>query len=344
MKPRYPSLSEKEWQRRIDEAHELLNPCRVCPRECGVDRTDPEAPTGFCGMKDKLVISSAQPHYGEERCLSGTRGSGTIFFTSCNLACVYCQNFEISQLRIGQEITITRLAEMMLELQKRGCHNINLVSPSIWVPQILEALYLAARGLANSPKLSFKDRSQSLAFSLASPKELAEHLGIPIVYNTGGYDRVETLKLLDGTIDIYMPDIKYSDNKMGLKYSSVPDYWDVVREAIKEMHRQVGDLVVDESGIAQRGLLVRHLVLPNKIAGTEEVMKFLAAEISKDTYINIMDQYSPTNKAPNYPELSRRTTSEEFAEVVRIARDAGLHRFDHTSQTSRPSRSRALWG
>ncbi len=230
----------------------------------------------------------------------GTGGSGTIFFASCNLACVYCQNYEISQIRLGKEVESEELAAMMISLQELGCHNINFVTPTIYAPQILRALPLAVE----------------------------KGLKIPLVYNTGGYDSVETLKLLDGVVDIYMPDIKYSDDKIGRKYSLVPNYWQKVRPAIKEMHRQVGDLVIDKKGLAVRGLLVRHLVLPNNLAGTEKVMRFLSEEISKDTYVNIMDQYYPSNKAYHYPELSRRITTEEFSDALKLAEAAGLHRFD----------------
>jgi putative pyruvate formate lyase activating enzyme len=249
------------------------------------------------GVKPK--VSSYHPHFGEERVLVGTGGSGTIFFSSCNLACVYCQNYEISQLRLGEEVEIGDLAKMMLSLQQQGCHNINFVSPTIWVPQILKSLVMAV--------------------------EAGLHL--PLVYNTGGYDSVETLKILDGVIDIYMPDIKYSDNKIGQRYSLVPDYWDGVRQAVKEMHRQVGDLVIDENGIAGRGLLIRHLVLPGGIAGTEKVMKFIAS-LSKNSYVNIMDQYYPTNKAHLYPEINRRITTEEYSQAIKIAKNYGLHRFN----------------
>lgn len=316
MKPSHLNLHPKEWEKRVDESWELLNPCRVCPRACGVDRTLPAgrqgqpktggpAPyrtrsgTGFCQMGARLWVSSSHPHFGEEKVLVGTGGSGTIFFTSCNLTCVYCQNFEISQLRIGKEVKIEDLAKMMLSLQDQDCHNINLVSPTIWVPQILKALPIA----------------------------IEKGLKLPLVYNSGGYDSVETLKLLDGIVDIYMPDIKYSDSACGLKYSAVPNYWEVVQEAVTEMHRQVGDLVTSNQGLATRGLLIRHLVLPNKIAGTEKVMKFIAS-LSKESYVNLMDQYYPTNKADQYPELNRRITPEEFQETLSIAKKAGLHRFD----------------
>jgi len=245
-----------------------------------------------------LFISSAGPHYGEEPELVGWGGSGTIFFTSCNLKCAYCQNYEISQLRLGHPISIEDLAEIMLRLQDRGCHNINFVTPTHFTPQIVKAVAIAA------------DRG----------------LSIPLVYNCGGYESVRTLQFLDGVIDIYMPDIKYSDNRLAKMYSGAPRYWDIVREAIREMHRQVGDLVVDRRGIAQRGLLIRHLVLPNDLAGSRAVLDFVASEISLDSYINLMDQYRPLNRAYRYRELNRRITSGEFWSVVEYARSLGLHR------------------
>lgn len=298
MKPGYLKLSLKELEKRAEEAWDLLSPCRVCPRKCRVNRqTDKK--NGFCRMGKNPLVSSAHPHFGEERPLVGTGGSGTIFFSSCNLACVYCQNYEISQLRFGQEVEIGGLAQMMIRLQNLGCHNINLVSPTIWVPQILRALIIA--------------------WDLG--------LKLPLVYNTGGYDSVETLKLLDGIVDIYMPDVKYSDNKIGQKYSGVLNYWDVVQKAVKEMFRQAGDLAIDKNEIARRGLLIRHLVLPNRIAGTENVMRFIAS-LSKGTYVNVMDQYHPTHKANQYPRLNCRITPEEFREAVEMAKEMGLWRFD----------------
>lgn len=297
--PIYLKLTKNEWQKRIEKAKKLLNPCCVCPRRCRINRLADQK-TGFCQMGKNPVVSSFHSHFGEEDCLVGSGGSGTIFFTGCNLACVYCQNFEISQLRIGQEITIEKLGEMMLSLQSQGCHNINFVSPTIWVPQIIQATFLAKQ----------------------------KGLSLPLIYNTGGYDSVKTLKLLAGIIDIYMPDIKYSNNKIGLKYSLVSDYWTQVKKAIKEMHSQVGNLVIDKNGLAKRGLLIRHLVLPNNLAGTEKVMKFLAQAISKNTYVNIMAQYYPTNKAHLYPKINRQVKLEEVTRAYKIAKRHGLHRFD----------------
>jgi len=273
----------------IDNLYGLLSPCRLCPRECRVNRTAGELGNCRAGFKPK--VSSYHQHFGEEYCLVGRFGSGTIFFTHCNLHCVYCQNYDISQHGIGREITIENLARMMMELQELGCHNINLVTPTPWVPQIVEALSLAEQN----------------------------GLNIPIVYNCGGYESVETLKMLEGIIDIYMPDIKYGDNKKGEKYSKVPDYWDVVRKALKEMHRQVGDLII-ENGIAKKGLLIRHLVLPNDLADSKKCLEFITNEISENTFVNIMDQYYPAYRANEYPELSRRIKPKEYIEVVESAK------------------------
>jgi len=294
-------VTKRELKQRAGKALKLLSPCRVCPRQCGVDRLKKKpGKLGFCRTGREAIISSYHPHHGEERCLSGRAGSGTIFFSSCNLACVYCQNWEISQLRLGKPVTAEVLGQMMLDLQNQGCHNINFVSPTIWVPQILEALVIARE----------------------------KGLKLPLVYNTGGYDAVESLKLLEGVIDIYMPDIKYADSKIALKYSLVPNYWSVVRKAVKEMHRQVGNLVIDKQSLAQKGLLIRHLVLPGGLAGTDKVMEFLAQKISKNTYVNLMDQYHPSNKASRYSEINRRITDKEFKEALALAKGAGLHRFD----------------
>jgi len=291
-------LSKKELEKRAEKVWDLLNPCRVCPRECGGNRQKDEK-IGICRMGKNPVVSSYYAHPGEENVIRGRHGSGIIFFTSCNLGCVFCDNWEISQLRIGEEITIERLAEMMIELQNMECHNINLCTPSIWVPQILKALVIAVE----------------------------KGLKLPLVYNTGGYDSVETLGLLDGIVDIYMPDMKYSDSKIGLKYSLVPNYWEVNKKAVKEMYRQVGDLVIDGNSVAQKGLLIRHLVLPEGLAGTKKVMKFLAS-LSKNSYVNIMDQYYPSNKANQYPKINRRILPEEFKKAIEIAKKEGLHRFD----------------
>jgi len=302
MTPAYLSLSEPEWQERIDAAWELLrNPCRVCPRCCKVDRNGRDSPrVGFCRVKDRAVVFSFHAHHGEEDPLRGRRGSGTIFFSSCNLSCLFCQNWEISQARQGRAVSEEELAVMMLALQGQGCHNVNLVSPSIYVPQIIKAAHLARQN----------------------------GLRLPFVYNTGAYDSPESLRLLDGIVDIYMPDAKYSDDQIAGKLSLVKDYWQVARAAIKEMHRQVGDLAMSADGLAQRGVLVRHLVLPNGLAGTREVARFLAREVSPRTYVNVMGQYRPDNRAWQNAQLSRPITRGELAEAVRIAREEDLSRFD----------------
>ncbi|HEX9021096.1 MAG TPA: radical SAM protein [Nitrospirota bacterium] len=288
-------ISDTELQNRIEAAYELLKPCRVCPRECGVNRLKDEK-LGFCRSGLNPVISSVSPHHGEEPPLSGTKGSGTIFFTNCNLRCVYCQNYPISQMGNGAERTVGELACQMLYLQEQGCHNLNLVTPTHFMPQILKALAIA------------RERGFSL----------------PIVYNTSGYDSVEALRLLDGIVDIYMPDMRYSDNQMALKYSIAPRYADINRAAVKEMYRQVGNLVLDEHGIAKRGLIIRHLVLPGGISGTEGVMKFLAEEISKDVYISLMSQYFPAYKAGESKVINRRITEAEYDEAYEIKMKYGL--------------------
>ncbi len=281
---------------RANKARERLRRCDVCPRHCQVNRLAEEK--GFCQVGSRAFVASYGPHFGEETPLRGRGGSGTIFFGSCNLRCVYCQNYEISQLREGREVSARELAMMMLDLQRRGCHNINLVTPSHQVPQILEGLLLAAE----------------------------EGLSVPLVYNTSSYDDLDTLEILDGIVDIYLPDFKYADAAIALRYSKVESYPAIARAAIKEMHRQVRDLVLDPEGVAIRGVLVRHLVLPEGLAGTATIMRFLAEEISVDTYVNIMDQYRPCHRAFLYPPLDRKITRDEFDEAVRLAKASGLHR------------------
>ena len=285
-------------QRRVDEALSRLTHCELCPRECGVDRTKGEK--GFCRTGRYAVVSSYNPHFGEESPLVGTGGSGTIFFTHCNLLCVFCQNYEISHQGMGDEVGPQILGRMMVQLQNWGCHNVNFVTPSHVVPQILEAL----------------------------PVAIELGLRVPLVYNTGGYDKVETLRLLEDVFDIYMPDIKFMDPQVAKRFCKAPDYPEVVREAVKEMHRQVGDLLVDERGIAYRGLLVRHLVMPHGLAQTPQVMKYLADEISPNTYVNIMDQWRPCGEAHLHPDLSRRISRQEYEEALEAARSVGLHRLD----------------
>lgn len=294
----YRDLWEKgELGARKDQAWERLRVCDLCAHECGVDRL--AGKRGVCKSDDTVQISSYGPHFGEEDPLVGTHGSGTIFFTGCNLRCVFCQNWDISQMRVGHTISVSELADIMVELQDMRCHNINFVTPTHYMPHILAALVIACeRGLE-----------------------------VPLVYNCGGYESLTALKLLDGVIDIYMPDVKYADPDTGLRYSRAKDYPRVVKAALKEMHRQVGDLQIDEDGIAWRGLLVRHLVLPGGLAGTAQIVRFIAEEISSDTYINIMAQYRPEYRAREHPPLDRAITRREYEEAVRLAREAGLHRF-----------------
>ncbi|HOT90991.1 MAG TPA: 4Fe-4S cluster-binding domain-containing protein [Anaerolineae bacterium] len=294
-------LESHTLSRRVAEAEAALHDCHLCGNDCGIDRTQRPGP---CRIGAIAYIASYGPHHGEEDVLRGRYGSGTIFFSGCNLHCQYCQNDDISQHVVGQPVTPQSLAAMMLDLEQQGCHNINLVSPTHVVPQIVMGLAVAIRA----------------------------GLRLPVVYNTGGYDAPQALQLMDGLIDIYMPDMKYSDAAIAQQLSLVRDYPAVNRAAVKEMHRQVGDLIVDEHGIARRGLLVRHLVLPGGLAGTAEVARFLAEEVSRDTYINVMAQYHPAYKARQCASdtmpLDRRVTPAEYADAVQQAREAGLHRFD----------------
>lgn len=298
MKPAYLNLPPGALDDKVRQSEAILKSCVLCPRECRVDRTSGEA--GFCKTGDQPYLSSWGPHFGEERPLVGKYGSGTIFFSYCNLGCLYCQNYTISHLGEGNEVSYQKLASIMIDLQVRGCHNINLVTPTHQTPMFLRALSLA----------------------------ISEGLRIPIVYNCGGYESQQTLSLLDGVIDIYMPDFKYTDPEQALRYSHASAYPAAAESALKEMHRQVGDLVLDECGVARRGLLVRHLVLPEGIAGTKGVVEFIAREISKDTYINIMDQYHPCYLAYDHRPLHRRITAKEYAEAVKLALEAGLSRLD----------------
>ncbi len=300
MEPRYLKLfHEGTLQQRIHDALALLECCELCPRRCRVNRLENEK--GVCRTGRHAIVSSSGPHFGEEAVLSGRFGSGAIFFTGCNLQCVFCQNYDISHEGQGEEFAAEQLAHIMIGLQNKGVHNINFVSPSHVVPQILEALPLA----------------------------IEKGLNIPLVYNTGGYDLVETLRLLDGIIDIYMPDYKFSQDIPALFYCKAPDYPGVVQSALREMHRQVGDLEMNDSNRAVRGLLVRHLVMPGGLAGTQKAMKFLADEISLLTYVNIMDQYHPCGEAEKFPELNRSITPAEYEEALEAARSAGLSRLDN---------------
>lgn len=282
---------------KINQARRLLNSCTLCPRNCGVDRLSDEL--GDCKTGEEAYVSSFNAHFGEEAPLVGAFGSGTIFFTHCNLLCNFCQNYDISHEGNGTEYSLGQLAGTMLILQNNGCHNINFVSPSHVVPQFLAALDMAIDG----------------------------GLKVPLVYNSSGYDKVETLEILDGIIDIYMPDFKFWDPKIAELTSNAPDYPEVARKALKEMHRQVGDLQIDERGIATRGLLVRHLVMPNGTAGTEEVMSYIVNEISKNTYVNIMDQYRPCGKAHHVEEINQNLSPVAFNHAMEQARAAGITRF-----------------
>jgi len=293
-RPSYLKLDEEEFGERIAKLYEILKRCTLCARECKVDRTAGER--GFCRSGMELCVSSSFPHFGEESPLRGSRGSGTIFLAGCNLRCIYCQNWELSHLGEGERMGEEELARVMLYLQHLGCHNINFVTPTHFAPQLARAVKLAA----------------------------AQGLRIPIVWNCGGYESVEVLKLLEGIVDIYMPDVKYGDELSAKRYSAAPNYFDVAKAAVEEMHRQVGELRI-EDGLAVRGLLIRHLVLPNRLAGSRKVLEFIAA-LSRDHYVNIMDQYHPCYRAFDYPELSRRITREEYDEVVELARGLGLHR------------------
>ncbi len=296
-------MKKKITRELINEFRKLLSPCRICPRECKVDRLNGEL--GNCKAGLTVKVSSYHQHFGEEPPLVGRHGSGTIFLTHCNLHCVFCQNYEISQLGLGRETTLEQLAQMMLRLQELGCHNINFVTPTPWVPQIVEALSIAQH----------------------------KGLSVSIVYNCGGYESVETLKLLEGIVDIYMPDIKYANNAYAEKYSSAPQYWNVVKAALKEMHRQVGELVV-KNGVAKEGLLIRHLVLPENIAGSKKCFEFIAKELSKDTVVNPMAQYYPTFKANRYPEIDRRITTQEYREALEELEKYGLDKgFKQTIDT-----------
>ena len=299
--PAYLKLHKTgELRNRAEKLWTIMESCQLCPRKCGVNRL--EGMSGFCHSPGStLVVAAFHPHFGEERPLVGIGGSGTIFITHCNLRCVFCQNWEISQLGMGTETEIHELALMMLRLQEFGCHNINFVTPTHYSAPIIKALDVAA----------------------------AAGLRLPIVYNTSGWERLEILKLLDGIVDIYLPDFKYWDSDMSAKYSSgAENYPEVTKAAILEMHRQVGVAKPAKNGIMQRGLMIRHLVMPNNIAGSEEIMEWIAENLPKETYVNIMAQYTPLYKAYDYPEISRRLTSEEYHKVVTRAEELGLTNLD----------------
>lgn len=280
-----------EFKERLFIAETILESCTSCPRNCNVDRTSGEP--GICRSGNLPIVSSYTPHFGEEPVLSGTRGAGNIFFGNCNLRCVYCQNYLISQnyiTEIQNEVSYERLAEIMIELQNRNCHNIGLVSPTHFTPSILKSIYLAVE----------------------------KGLNLPIIYNSNGYDSVEMLELYEGIIDIYLPDFKYGDNSAGKTYSKVSDYYDKAGSAVKEMYRQVGSELVYKDGVVARGLIIRHLVLPNSLAETENVFRFIAEELDTNVHISLMAQYYPANKADKYPLLSRSLSYSEYARATEL--------------------------
>jgi putative pyruvate formate lyase activating enzyme len=295
--PAYLSLTEDQFQEKIEQGKRNLENCTVCPRKCGVNRLKDEL--GECRSGYQPIISSYFPHFGEEAPLVGQKGSGTIFIGGCNLQCLFCQNYETSHQLEGQPLSIPRFADMMLTLQENGCHNINIVTPSHIVPQLIEALYLAAKG----------------------------GLSIPLVYNCGGYDSLESLGLLNGLVDIYMPDFKFFSDPLAQRYTAVSDYATVVKQAIKEMHQQVGDLIIEE-GLAKKGLLVRHLVMPGMLQDSQRIFQFLASEISTDTYLNIMPQYRPAGEARRHEEINRPLNYSEFLEALKMAKELGFTRLD----------------
>jgi putative pyruvate formate lyase activating enzyme len=304
--PAYLSLSEEQWDEKLQRCRGLTSPCILCGRRCGVMRLESSEITksgersamGVCKVQGKAVVASVCPHFGEEPPLVGKRGSGTIFFSGCNLKCIFCQNYDIAHFCHGQEVSDEELSQLMLKVQELGCHNVNLVSPTHVVPNILAAVRLAVK----------------------------QGLNIPLVYNTGGYDSLETIELLDGVVDIYMPDMKYGEPGPAKEFSQAAGYPEVNFAAVKEMHRQVGDLVMGKDKVAVRGLLVRHLVLPGGMANTKKVMEFIAQSISRDTYVNIMAQYRPCYKAVDHPVLGRRIRDAEYREALQIAVKAGLTR------------------
>jgi len=291
-----PLYQSGEFSKRVESLKEFLRECRLCPRKCRVDRLNGEI--GYCKAGADLTVSSAFPHFGEEAPLVGHHGSGTIFLTHCNLRCVFCQNYDISHQGAGDHVTPSDMARAILKLQKLGCHNINFVTPTHYVPQIVASLAEA----------------------------IPMGLRIPIVYNCSGYESIEVIRLLDGIVDIYMPDAKLMDDKYSLKLCNAPDYPSVLEEVLKEMHRQVGDLTVNSKGIAERGLLIRHLVMPEGVASSREVFEFIANELSLDSYVNIMDQYHPEYRAHEYPEIGRRISHKEYLEAVQLAKGLGLYR------------------
>ena len=294
-KPQYLDLFKSGGLlKRVEEAEKIYQNCGICPHNCHVNRKEE---VGFCKAKTQAIVASYGPHFGEERVLVGTNGSGTIFFSFCNLRCIFCQNYDLSHYGRGREVSDENLAEMMLALQKRyRCHNVNLVTPTHFVPNILRALYIAVK----------------------------KGFNLPLVYNCGGYESFATLKLLAGVIDIYMPDFKYLDSNLSLKYSKVKDYPEIVKKAIKEMDYQVGGLMVDSKNIAYRGLLIRHLMLPGALADTKDILDFIKSELSVDVYLNLMDQYYPAYQAFSDKDLNRRLSYEEYQEGYKYAKKLNL--------------------
>ncbi|MFH2069188.1 MAG: radical SAM protein [Candidatus Omnitrophota bacterium] len=288
-------ITQRELKKRVGRASAILSSCTFCPRGCRVNRLEGEK--GFCRGGQSAKVASHNSHFGEEPPISGSRGSGTIFFSGCTLHCLFCQNYPISQLREGREVSVPELARMMLSLQKNGCHNLNLVTPTHFVPQILEALHQAKR----------------------------EGFNLPVVYNTSGYETIDTLKLLEGVVSVYLPDLKYGNDKSGADISGVVNYFTFAGPAIKEMYHQVGNLRVDNEGVAQEGLIVRHLVLPGDLSTTGEVLRFLAGEVSLDVTVSLMAQYFPAHRAQFHPELNCRVPGREYCKMVKLAQELGLH-------------------
>lgn len=295
---KYPSYLESfdksQLKTKTAQVYKLLESCTICPRKCKVNRLNNEK--GFCAVGLDPMVYSYMPHHGEEPPVSGTRGSGTIFFSFCNLRCVYCQNYHFSQEGEGESVSFEQLSEFMLTLQHRGCHNINLVTPTHLMPQILKALYIA----------------------------IEKGLNIPLVYNTSGYELPEIIKILDGIVDIYLVDMRYADNQYSIKYSQAKDYPHYNQLSVKEMHRQVGDAEIDNNNIIKSGIIIRHLVLPNGLSASEEIIKFISKELSKKTYVSLMSQYQPYYQAYKYPEISRRITKEEYQQAIDCLKKYGL--------------------
>lgn len=289
-----PTKTMNKLPANITRLYEILKSCRLCPHNCGVDRLAGQK--GLCRSAEEVLISSANLHFSEEPPISGKRGSGTIFFTNCSLSCVFCQNYPISQLGHGNPLTIKKLAEKMLELEKKGAHNINFVTPTHYAAQMAKAVHTARE----------------------------KGLNIPILYNSSGYDSVETLKLLEGIVDIYMPDAKYCDDKNSAKFSNAEHYWEANKKALKEMHRQSGLLKLNSEGLAVKGVIIRHLVLPGGLSGSETVLKFIAKEISKDTYLSLMSQYHGAHRSAEYPELKAKLTHKEYDKILELARELGF--------------------